>query len=150
MLATVTEGGSSAGPHPFVATVMALRLLFEDLEVAAHQLVAREHLEGGAFLVGELFEVLRVFEPLLQLVADGELSLDPVEHLGEGAVEGVEVRLALDETGPREVVEGQQARAVLPHGEGAHQHHPFLDGDGDACFAQCVEELEEHVRSDPY
>ena len=42
------------------------------------------------------------------------------------------------------------ARAVLPHGEGAHQHHPFLDGDGDACFAQCVEELEEHVRSDPY
>ena len=144
MLAPVTEGGVPAGADPAPAAVVALVLLGQRLEVAAHQLVGVELFEGGPLLVGQPVEVLGIREPLHQLVAHRELPLDAVEHLGEDAIEGVEVGLALDEQRLREVVEGQQVAAVQALLEGRHQHLPLLDGDGDAFFAQSVEEIEEH------
>ena len=68
---------------------MALGLLGEALEVLLHQLVTREDLECRALLLGELLEVLRVLQPLHQLVGDRKLPLDAAEDLGEDSVERV-------------------------------------------------------------
>jgi hypothetical protein len=144
MLAAVTERRVAARADPAPAAVVALGLALERLEVAAQQLVARQLLEHRALLVGHLREVLRVLQPLEQLVGDRELALDAAEDPREHAVERVEVGLALHEARRARRGRSRRATTVLTHRERAHEHHPLLDRDGDALVAQAVEELEEH------
>ena len=93
----------------------------------------------------EVLEVLRIPEPLQQLLGDVQLALHSVKDMGKDAIEGVEVGLALHQTGAGQVVEAQEARAVESLLQGFHQRHPFLDPDRNTGVAQLVEEIEEHA-----
>ena len=106
-----------------------------------------EPLERRPLLGRELREALRIAQPLHHLLGDvvAELPLDALEDAREDAVVGVEVGLALHQTGAPEVVEAQQAAAVQSLFEGAQERLPLLDGDRNAFVAQAVEEIEKHA-----
>jgi hypothetical protein len=70
------------------------------------------------------------------------VPLDAFEHTREHAIVRVEVGLALDQAGTLKVIEAQQAGAVQPVLQRAHEHLPFLNGDQHAFIAQAVEEIE--------
>src|SRR5204863_7727281 len=116
-----------AGPDPPVAAVVALGLLAERLEEAAHELVGGEALELGELLGRELREVLGVTQPVEEPVGHlvSELPLDALEDAREDPVVGVEVGLALHQAGAPEVVEAEQVRAVEPLRERAEERLPL-------------------------
>ncbi len=149
MLAAVPERRLAAGADPLVAAVVALVLLLQALQEAAHQLVGGQLLEPGPLLGRQLGEVLRILQPLHHLLGDvvAELPLDALEDAREDPVVGVEVGLALDQAGAPEVVEAQQAAAVQSLLERAQERLPLLDGDRHAFVAQAVEEIEKHGRT---
>src|SRR5262249_59397297 len=64
----VTVWGAPSRAHPAIAAVVPLGLLGQGLEELPHQLVARQALERGELLGGELGKVLRVAQPLEQLL----------------------------------------------------------------------------------
>src|SRR5690349_3119882 len=134
---------ASPRPDPAPPAVVALRLLGERLEEAAHELVRGETLERGELLRRELREVLRVAEPREEPVRHPvpELPLDALEHAREDSIVRVEVGLALHETRPPEMVEAEQARAMEALLERREEPLPLLDRDGDAGFAEPVEEV---------
>ena len=104
-----------------------------------------EPLERGQLLGREVREVLRVLQPLQDLVGDVvERALDALEDAREDAVVGVEVGLALHQAGARQVIEAEQARAVQAALQRLEERHPLLHRDRDAFVAQPVEEVEEH------
>ena len=70
MFTTVTEWRTAARTNPFAAAIVALVLLRERVEKALHQLVGVEVLEHLALFVGQLFEVLRVVQPVEDFVFD--------------------------------------------------------------------------------
>ena len=135
---------------PAVAAVVALRLLGERLEEAAHELVAGEALELRQGFGGEVGEVLGVAQPLEHLGGDvvAERALDALEDAEEDAVVGVEVGLALDQAGACQVVEAEQARSVQSLLERVEKRAPLLDADRHPFGAEPVEEVEE--QSSPY
>src|ERR1043166_2035180 len=116
MRAVVAVGRAPAGADPPIAAVVALALLGERLEEAAHELVGGESLVLGELLLGELGQVLRLPEPLEEPVGHlvAELPFDALEHAREDPVVRVEERLALHETGATEMVEAEEVRAVEP------------------------------------
>ena len=145
VLAAVAVRRAAAGADPAPAAVVALGLLRERLQELPHQLVARELLELRALFVGQLAEVLRVLQPLEQLVLDVERTFDALEHLQERAIERVEVGLALHQHAARKVVEALQAGPVQPLRERVEQQQPLVRADRHALVAKLVEEIDEHV-----
>ena len=125
---------------------MALGLLAERLEEAAHELVRGEALELGELLGRELGKVLGIAQPVEEPVGHlvSELPLDALEDAREDPVVGVEVGLALHQAGAPEVVEAEQVGAVEPLRERAEERLPLLDRDRHALVAESVEEVEEH------
>jgi hypothetical protein len=94
VLAAVAVGRLAAGADPAAAAVVALVLLRERLEELPHELVRREALQRGQLLGREIREVLRVAEPVEQLLRElvAESAFDALEDLREDAVVGVEER----------------------------------------------------------
>src|SRR5581483_4455320 len=144
--AAVPERRPTAGADPPIAAVVALGLLLERLEEAAHELVGGKVLERGELLRRQLRERLRVLQPVEELLGHvvAERALDALEDAEEDAVERVEVRLALHEAGAGEVVEAEQARAVEALLERFEECAPLLDRDRHALGPEAVEEVEEH------
>src|SRR4029077_18057081 len=131
MLPAVTERRLAARADPAVAAVMALGLLLERLEEAAHQLFRGKPLELGELLGREGREVLRISQPFENFGCDllAERTLHAAEHAREHAGVRVEVGLALHQNRAAEVVEAKQARPVKILFDGAEQSLPFLDRD---------------------
>src|SRR5262249_38447049 len=146
MLPAVAERRSAARADPAVAAVVALGLLFECLEEAAHQLLGREPFELGEIRGREIRGVLRIAEPFEELCRDlvAERAFHAPEHARKHAIIRVEVGLALHQKRAAEVIEAKQARSMEVLFDGAKQRLPFLDRNRYAFGAQSVEEIEEH------
>src|SRR5437867_1210332 len=126
MLAAVAERRFAARADPAVAAVVALGLLLERLEKAAHQLFRGQPRELGG---REVREVLRIAQPLEDLGGDllAERTLYAAEHAREHAIIRVEVGLALHQNRAAEVIEAKQARSVKVLFDATEQRLPFLD-----------------------
>ena len=130
----------------------ALVLLLQPLEEAAHELVAGErssaaHCSGVSS--GNAFGSFS-HSITLSVTSSPNCPSTPLNRRAKTPVVGVEVGLALDQTGAPEMVEAQQAGAVQPLLERAQERLPLLDADRNAFVPQTVEEIEEHAVSDQF
>ena len=141
----VRRGAPGAGP--FVAAVVAPALLGQPLPHLLADLVEVHPLQKLLFLLGQLPLRRRVLEPAHQLLGERDGFVGhAVEVVGEGAVEAVEVLLAVHAEGAGHLVEAVERPPVQPQPERLRQRDRLMKTDLHAPLAQLVEELDEHQR----
>ncbi len=133
---------------------MALALFFEAFLQRFHKLVETTQsldlgpLFGAQMLFGELFQPVAGQIDGVQHLAHTDL-LKPLEGLGEGAVELVEIALVLHHGGAGEIIETVD---IVSHQPGAHAFQKgevFAQGDRHLVGAQGIEEGQKHYRAPP-
>ncbi len=149
MLAVVPKGRLASRSHPAVAAVVPLRLLAQRFQKTLHELVRAQPFQLRQLFGRQVGKVLRVAEPLEDAFRDlvAHRPFDPFEHAREDAIVGIEVGFALDQAGAAKMVEAEQGGTMQSLLHGAQECLPFLDGDGNALFAQAVEEIEKHLET---
>ena len=143
MFAAVTEGRAPARPDPAIATIVAFFLLGHRILEALHQLVDVEMFKRGALFFRQLFEGLRVREPVKQFLRERSDAFDAFKVLCENDIKRVEVAFALHEARACNVVEAFNPRIMQPELKALEQHSPFLERALKPRGAQFVEEVEE-------
>jgi len=122
------EGARAAGADPTVSAVVALLLLLEPLFEELPQRFGIELLQHRQLLGRQLLAHPRVSQPLLELLRELDgLRLDALEAREIGLVEGIEVGLAVDAYGARDVVEAVERAVVKAHLERARERHGLLE-----------------------
>ena len=103
--AGMAERAGASPPDPVVAPVVLFRLFRHPLLKLPEQLLEIHHVEHGLFFLSEFLPVDRVLQPLQDLPGDVRGKLQAGEELLEGHIILIEVRLALDQHRPGQVVE---------------------------------------------
>ncbi len=140
------ERARPAGPDPAIAAVVTLFLLFHALLEELAELLHVELLEHVELVGRELTSVLRILQPVFELVQDLDCDRRNTPKMaGKCLIERVEVGLAVDAERAGNMVEAVERRLMKVERERPRERHRLLRADLELAAPELVEERDDDV-----
>src|SRR3954451_17382051 len=145
VLSTAPIRRGPARSHPFVAAIVAAGLLGEPLAELPSHVLEIEGFQELPLLRSQLAHRSRIGEPVEDLLRDLQRVVrDAAKIVGERAVEGVEILLAVYAERSGDAVEAVERGLVQASRQRLRERERLLRTDLQAPFPELVQEVDEH------